>query len=227
MSEAGRLIEALAIMARMLLLLAIAGLILGFVYFIYHIETTDPPADPQRMDGIVVLTGKGGGRLQAGADLLRERKGERLLISGINPAISREKMQSLLQLPDPLYNCCVDLDYQAENTFDNGQETANWTKALGYERIILVTSSYHMPRAKLEISGAIGQIEILPYPVHVRRAPGTPWWGGSENTRRWLREYGKLLFAYAREPGARPAVQKGKAAVRKGAAAIQDIADKR
>lgn len=113
-------------------------------------------------------------------------------------------MRALLKLEPEIYNCCVDLDYEAEDTVGNGEQTANWARALGYETIILVTSDYHMPRAKVEISAAMGGINIIAYPVKSNQAPNQPWWGGANKWNRLLREYGKLLVSYAREPGARP-----------------------
>lgn len=183
---------------------ALTLLACGFIAFVVHVSRTSPPTPLPPADGIVVLTGKGGGRLSAGAELLRNGHGERLLISGVNPAISEEKMQSLLELEDDIYACCVDLDYEAENTYDNAQETANWARALGYENILLVTSSYHMPRSKIEISTAMQGIVIIPYPVKAEPAEDEPWWGGKDKNLRLLREYGKLLITYAREPGRRP-----------------------
>ena len=189
---------------KFLLSFAITLLICGFIAFTLHISKATPPANLVKVDGIVVLTGKGGGRLEAGAQLLANGYGERLLISGVNPAIDSEKIQSLLGLEDKLYTCCVDLDYEAEDTIGNGLQTANWARALGYENIILVTSSYHMPRAKVEISAAMDGIKIIPYPVKSEPKIDAPWWGGTDKWKRLLREYGKLLVSYAREPGARP-----------------------
>ncbi len=179
-------------------------LICGFGAFLLHIARARPVSPLPRVDGIVVVTGKGGGRLSAGAQLLKDGAGERLLISGVNPALKTEQMQTLLNLSKNLYECCVDLDYEAEDTFENGQQTANWARALGYETIILVTSDYHMPRAKIEISTAMHGIQIIPFPVKAMKPEDAPWWGGVKTWRRLFGEYGKLLVSFAREPGVRP-----------------------
>ena len=200
----GRVARALFKVVRFLIALAILLIVGGFFVFALHISNAKP-ADPiGKADGIVVLTGTGGGRLEAGADLLKQGLGEHLLISGVNKSISAEEIQSLLKLDDETFTCCVTLDYEAENTFQNGIETANWARALGYESILLVTSSYHMPRAKVEISTAMDGIRIMPYPVPLETRGDEPWWGGKEKLTGLLREYGKLLVTYAREPGIRP-----------------------
>lgn len=176
----------------------------GFGIFVAYISTSKPPAPLPKIDGIVVLTGADGSRLMVGADLLQQGHGERLLISGVNRKIKPPQIQNLLGLDDAQFSCCVDLDYEAENTYDNGRETANWARALGYEKILLVTSAYHMPRAKMEISSALGGVDIVAYPVVTERTDDAPWWGGWDKTKLLLREYGKLLVSYAREPGKRP-----------------------
>lgn len=200
----GRVKRAVFKVIRFLFALAILLIIAGFFVFTYQISRAKPPDPVPKTDGIVVLTGTGGGRLEAGAALLKRGLGEHLLISGVNKSISAEKVQSLLALNDEEFTCCVTLDYEAENTFENGKETANWARALGYESILLVTSSYHMPRAKVEISTAMEGIRITPYPVAPERTADEPWWGGKEKLTGLLREYGKLLVTYAREPGIRP-----------------------
>ncbi|MBL4854627.1 MAG: YdcF family protein [Robiginitomaculum sp.] len=180
-----------------------ASLILaGFAVFLVKVSTAKPPANIPPVDGIVVLTGADGSRLIVGAALLQNGHGERLLISGVNKTITPAQIQALLGMGDAKFTCCVDLDYQAENTFDNGYETSVWARALGYEKILLVTSAYHMPRAKLEIDAAMDGISIIAYPVHIKS--DWSWW---RKTRLLVREYGKLLVSLAREPGARNAHQ--------------------
>lgn len=190
--------------AQFLFAFATTLIVIGFVIFTYQISRAEPPNPVPKADGIVVLTGTGGGRLASGADLLKRDLGEHLLISGVNKSISAEEIQSLLALNDEDFSCCVTLDYEAENTYQNGKETANWARALGYESILLVTSSYHMPRAKVEISTAMGGIRIIPYPVPIEQKIDAPWWGGKDKITGLVREYGKLLVTYAREPGIRP-----------------------
>ena len=72
-------------------------LLCGFVAFLLHISRATPPAPMSKADGIVVLTGKGGGRLAAGAQLLKDGYGERLLISGVNPAIDEKQNARLIR----------------------------------------------------------------------------------------------------------------------------------
>ena len=183
-----------------LILLAFAFVIGGFLSFAYKVENQKLVDPVPKADGIVVWTGKGGGRLGAGAELLRSGHGERLLISGVNEANDRDNMVKLLSLGSKLADCCLDLDYAARDTIGNARETASWSEAMGYEHIILVTSAYHMPRAEVEISAARGKIRITPYPVFPKDQ--TRWWNDKAKFRRMSQEYGKLLLTYARRTSA-------------------------
>ncbi len=165
----------------------------GFFFFVRTVTSQNLPNPVQRADGIVVLTGTGGGRLEAGAKLLMQEKGERLLISGVNRDISREEILDVLNLPDKLSNCCVDMDF-AQDTIENAQKTSVWAQALGFEHILLVTSAYHMPRAQGAITAASGRMKITPYPV--RDDKFRQWWKHGSQIKRLIREYGKLLVSF-------------------------------
>ena len=173
----------------------------GFVAFAHKVDNLRPPMNIAKADGIVVWTGKGGGRLETGATLLRQNKGERLLISGVNAKTSLDAIKELVILPDARAECCIDLDYKAEDTIGNARETASWAKALGYEHIILVTSSYHMPRAEIEIGAAAGRIKITAYPAV--NPDGTKWYADRARFKRLFQEYGKLLLSYLRSPASK------------------------
>jgi len=184
------------------LLLIILGLLVGgFIGFARHVEKLSTPESVNAADGIVVWTGKGGDRLMAAGNLLDRVLGERLLISGVNKALSEEEVYELLSIGVDKGTCCVDIDYKALDTIGNARETRHWIKSLGYEHIILVTSDYHMPRAIMEIQNLSGRVRITPYPV-VKKA-NIVWWKDGPRRSRLLREYGKLLLSYLRNSGSK------------------------
>lgn len=185
--------------ARFLTFLIIGTLSLlfgGFIAFAQHVDRIQPPETLPAADGIVVWTGKGGGRLQAGATLLKMKRGERLLISGVHKDNGIAQISEIAGLAANLTECCLDLDYAAKDTIGNARETANWAKTLDYDHIILVTSAYHMPRAKVEIAATAGRIQITPYPVE--RANSRKWYKSADRAKRLLQEYSKLLLSYTR-----------------------------
>ena len=166
----------------------------GFIFFILKINNFNTPNPLPQADGMVVWTGKGGGRLEAGAHLLLKKKGERLLISGVNSEISLDKIKEIVAIPEKLSDCCLDLDYEAKNTIGNAYETTAWAKALGFKHVILVTSAYHMPRAEIEMGAATSQIKVTPFPV-LNQTEGK-WYLDSNRLKRLLQEYTKLLISY-------------------------------
>lgn len=168
----------------------------GFISFAQYVDRIQPPDVMPSADGVVVWTGKGGGRLQAGAELLQDKKGERLLISGVHKDNNNEQIAEIAGLPKALAGCCLDLDYAAKDTEGNARETAIWANALDYDHIILVTSAYHMPRAEVEIAAAAGRIRITPYPVE--RTDTRKWYRSAGRSKRLIQEYFKLLLTYAR-----------------------------
>ncbi len=115
-------------------------------------------------DGVVVFTGAGA-RITAGMDLLNKGAGSRLLISGVNPEITRSSIQAMWTGETDLFECCVDLGLEARSTEGNAAEVRDWANTHGFTRLILVTSDYHMPRALLETRTNLADIEIAAYPV--------------------------------------------------------------
>ena len=166
----------------------------GFLFFIKKINNFNTPNPIPKADGIVVWTGKGGGRLEAGARLLLEKKGERLLISGVNSEISLEEIKGIVAIPEKISDCCLDLGYEAKNTIGNAYETTVWAKALGFKHVILVTSAYHMPRAKIEMGATTSQIKVTPFPV--LNQTEDKWYLDSNRLKRLFQEYTKLLISY-------------------------------
>lgn len=180
----------------LMLALGAAALVFGFVMFAVSV-TREDAASEDRADGIVVLTG-GDNRIETGAKLMAEGRAKRMLISGVNRKVSREEMQHLLGIDKQIFNCCVDLGYEALDTVGNADETRTWANSNSYSRLIIVTSRYHMPRSLAELALAMPGVTLLPYAVTPRRFPETAWWLHPATTRVLLSEYLKYLPAVAR-----------------------------
>ncbi len=172
------------------------GLVAGFVVFARVVADYLPNAAPPRADGIVVLTG-GDLRLRAGARLLEQGRGARLLISGVNPQTTRQDIRRLSRLSNRMFAASVDIDY-AHTTIDNAEETKAWARAHGFNSLIVVTSSYHMPRSLTELGRAMPGVTLLPYPVVPHTINATRWWTDGFTTKVLLGEYAKFLTSAAR-----------------------------
>lgn len=168
----------------------------GFVLFANAVMR-EPEVLNEHADGIVVLTG-GQTRISEAARLLEDKRGERLLISGVNQKTGRPSLLKISGLDEKTFNCCVDLGYAALNTIGNADETRRWAEALGYDRLIVVTSSYHMPRSLAELAREMPNIELVPHPVAPDGLRRKVWWLDSTATRLLASEYVKFLPAAVR-----------------------------
>jgi uncharacterized SAM-binding protein YcdF (DUF218 family) len=186
----------------------------GLVWF-----ATMPSAEyrTEPTDAIVVLTG-GSQRLNRGIALLREGKGRKLFISGVNHHVDLEDLlRGSSDGPDggrDLAACCVVLGYRAVDTLGNAGETAEWMRQQGFHSLRLVTAWYHMRRSLLEFERAMPEIEIVPHPVFPDQIAHEHWWARRETAALLVTEYGKYLASLAR-PFIEGLVPAGRAEIRR------------
>ena len=176
-------------------------LMLGFVVFANSASRRQVPT-VAAADGIVVLTG-GDRRIDEGVRLLRDGRGRRLLISGINPHTKPRHLQRLANPGEALFECCVDFGYVAQNTIGNADETKAWADHYRFSRLIVVTSSYHMPRSLTELGRVLPELELIADPVVPRVLREETWWLHMSTMRILVGEYLKLLPSAARYAAAR------------------------
>lgn len=172
------------------------ALVLGFAVFLQAIDWQGTAA-ASRADAIVTLTG-GEDRIEAAFGLLADGLGKRLLISGVNPQTSDRAIRSLAGARARLFDCCVDIGRIARDTIGNAEEAAAWVRAHGYRSLIVVTSSYHMPRSLIELERAMPQVDLIPVSVIPNSMKATAWWRSPGTARLLLLEYAKLLSSGAR-----------------------------
>ena len=160
---------------------------------------TPPAADTRTAatDAIVVLTG-GSLRLESGIDLLREGKGRKLFVSGVNQQVDLDDLLGVSGHAPDWALCCIVLGHQADNTFGNAQETAQWIRGQGFHSLRLVTAWYHMPRSLLEFDRAMPEIDIVAHPVFPDQVKQERWWAWRGTAALLVNEYAKYLGALAR-----------------------------
>ena len=171
----------------------------GLLAFASRVAQSTPADEPDPAQAIAVLTGRAGVRIQAAAKLLEQGKGTRLLISGVNRQASRADILTLSRSAKPLYDCCVQLGFEATDTKGNAREIAQWAAKEHFTSLIVVTADYHMPRAMLEIRGALPDAALTPYPVKTDEINADRWWATSPAAKRMTLEYCKYLAVLARE----------------------------
>lgn len=157
----------------------------GFLHFAGTVSRLDDRSPPSG-DAIIVLTG-GSQRITAALDLLANGHARRLLITGVNPATSVDDLARVAGTDSGIFSCCVDLDYEADNTVGNADQAKDWVARHGYSRLVVVTSNYHMPRSLMEFSRTMPEVTFLPFAV-----PAIP---DEENSRWWRPETGRLYAA--------------------------------
>src|SRR6202790_5573182 len=169
---------------------------IGFVGFLSQLRGAE--TRPSRhADGIVVLTG-GSSRVSDAMELLASGYGQRLLISGVHPTNAASDISRSLSDNRSLLSCCVDLDRSAVNTRSNAAEARRWARERGFKSLIVVTSNYHMPRAIVELSHAMPDIELIPFAVVGDKWRDEPWWTSGATLRLLLSEYVKYVAAEVR-----------------------------
>ena len=173
--------------------------LVGLFVFAERVRGFTPAEDPARADAIVALTGPSAERVNAAIRLLENDKGDRVLISGVNREVRRQELRALTPGSNRLFNCCVDLGFEAMDTVGNAQEIASWARDKGYTRLIVVTSDYHMPRSMLEIRSAYPGVELTPYAVETPSLDNSGWWKAAVTARRMTLEYMKYLAVLGRE----------------------------
>ena len=172
----------------------------GLMAFAARVRQSTPAPEPAAAEGIVALTGAGSNeRIEAAMRLLEDGKGKRMLVSGVSREASREDIRTVSRAAKRLYDCCVDLGFEAATTLGNARETAGWAQAMRYHSLIVVTADYHMPRAMLELRGALPGVRLQAYPVATSAVNAERWWRTSRGARLMAVEYCKYLAILGRE----------------------------
>lgn len=162
-----------------LTLLLLVGWVLGFAIFMVSLGK---PLDGRKTDAIVVVTG-GPGRIDRGLALLRAGDAKRMLVSGVDPDVKPVEFAVQYKIDRTLFGCCIDLGWQAVDTRSNADETEQWVRRHGFKSVRLVTTDWHMPRARMELAHALGpDVEIVGDSVR-----------GSAGFEMLFREYHKYL----------------------------------
>ena len=133
--------------------------LLGFLLFSV---TLGKPAGTKQTDAAVVITG-GPGRIEYAMEVLSRRDAGRLLIAGADPSVTKPDIIDRLGGKAKLVNCCVDLGSESVDTRSNAEEAKRWLERRGYRSMRLITSDWHMRRARYEFRRVLGdKYEVVP-----------------------------------------------------------------
>lgn len=161
----------------------------GYIIFLARVTTAEIDKPIQKSDAIIVLTG-GSKRIATGIKLLRQEYARHLLISGVDRRVTREDVLARHQLPEALLACCITLGRQARNTPGNAREAYDWVQDNNITSLRLVTSHYHIDRARLEFNAMMPGLHIETHPVR----PANFDMGYRHFWLLTFEEYNKLLY---------------------------------
>jgi uncharacterized SAM-binding protein YcdF (DUF218 family) len=131
--------------------------LLGFIYFIGQVQAADR-ARPRRADAIVVFSGEPK-RVEVSTHLLARGFARHLIIVGQDNGDEIARMRAANKA---LFACCVKIDQRSVNTAEDAKLAKDLLRKTRVRSLILVTSSFHMPRAKRELTRQVPEMRIFP-----------------------------------------------------------------
>jgi len=128
--------------------------LLGFIFFALTLGKP-AAADSETTEAAVVLTG-GSGRIEHAIEVLRDHKARRLLVSGADPSVTKADLARRVEGSRRLLACCVDLGSESVDTRSNAEEAGRWLARHKFKSVRLITSDWHMRRARYEFHKVLG-----------------------------------------------------------------------
>lgn len=139
-----------------------ALLLVWFLGFAWFAVALPQPASEERTDAIIVPTG-GGGRIERGLQMLAETRAEQMFVTGVDREVKPDEFAAEFAVDQVRMECCVTLGFAAVDTRGNAAEAAQWVADNNVSSIRLVTTDWHMRRARLDLSrelpGGVAVIE--------------------------------------------------------------------
>lgn len=134
----------------------------------------------QNADAIVVISGGDtNARTSEAISLYKNGWAPLLIVSGAaadKTGLSNAEAMKRRAMAQGVPQSAIIAEETSETTKQNASEVAAVVKQRGMKRIILVTSGYHMQRAKLEFSAQLPDIKILSHPVASDKQWSVMWW---------------------------------------------------
>lgn len=185
----------MSVLRRILTVLSICGAVwaAGGLMFVAHVTHLSPPSTPINNQAIIVLTGESN-RVNSGIQLLSDGRADTLFISGVDPSVTKSDLQRLHSISDDRLDQ-ITLGYQAKDTQGNAREAADWMTTHDITDIRLVTSNYHLPRAKWWLSKYISNADITGHPTTPAWMASDDWRADANNWAKLFREYIKFTLA--------------------------------
>ena len=155
---------------------------------------------PAQVDLIVALTG-GKGRILEAVNFLEHDKGRYLFISGTTPGTTLKSIFAANRITTPVDSLKdrIFLDERARNTVGNAVEVRSIAEKLSVKSLLLVTSSYHIQRARELLERSLSRapemhVEIYEYAVYSSNFDSDNWYRSVTGWQILVSEYLKSRF---------------------------------
>lgn len=137
-------------------LLSLLGLVYALLFVLFAVTMGRPaPDDAPRTEAAIVLTG-GDGRIERAVEVLKAGKVKRVLVAGTDPAVTKRDIARRVPGSGRVVRCCLDLGSESVDTRSNASEAERWLDDNRFGSYRLITSDWHMRRARFEFDREIG-----------------------------------------------------------------------
>lgn len=187
------------------ILIAVALLVAGwdFSRFVARADRAVTPDPPIQAEAVASLTGASDARIIS-AIQLADSLDLPLLISGVNVDATPADIARVAKVDVDKINCCVTLGKAAASTEGNGDEVADWARRNKVDRIIVVTSEYHMERALFELKRAMPEGHFIPHAVMTTKVRPADWYRDAPTAKTLIEEWIKYRLAGLRTAALTP-----------------------
>ena len=193
-------------MLRVFVIVLAAALLLAgwdFSRFVARADRAVSPDPPVEAEAVASLTGASDARIISAVQLA-DSLDLPLLISGVNVDATPADIARVAKVDVGQIDCCVTLGKAAASTEGNGDEVADWARRNKVERIIVVTSEYHMERALFELKRAMPEGHFFPHAVMTTKVRPSDWYRDTSTAKTLIEEWIKYRLAGLRTAALTP-----------------------
>lgn len=157
----------------LLLFISFIGFLSWVLFEAYNLKNRDVTSWrwASKGDCALVLTG-GSGRVRAGFDLLQRGDVRKLVITGVNPNVTLDEIFPQIDIYPGVQRFNVLMESHSRTTYGNMVQSLPLLKRLNCQKVILVTSQIHMPRALILFKKYSSEFEFEPHSVYAENKFG-------------------------------------------------------
>lgn len=135
--------------------------IIWFIGFAWFTIALPGPLAKGASEVIIVPTGAAG-RIERGLEVLAKGEAKEMLVTGVDREVKPAEFAAQFKVPIGTMDCCITLGTKAVDTKGNAAETAEWIAQRGVKKLRLVTTDWHMRRARNELESMVpASVEIV------------------------------------------------------------------